>query len=398
MSEMTRFPVHVGPARYLVAPDDSVPPGVRTGAIVFARLVDELTGAPVGLPINVQPAGTAFDNARTRAAVNPRAAEGGVVGLVGVPTRALPLLGLNTYEIGVTVHLSGFVSRTETQNIGPQPLFPGVFAPTDLGDLAMHRTPVELLGRAVLRGSAGDTPLPAVTVRIGGIWRTAPTLTVSPPADPPDLVSVDAPLYVARSVGTTLRMVALTPDLVNPKRLEQPAVAGTTTVRISDSIAIAAPNVLGFDAGDPDREEWVVIKSLSGATSAALPATVTLEHPLARTHATGAPVHGMAVGAPITSRALSVAAIRGDTTLFTTALGALAPGIVEIDDGVAPREYHRLARYETTSDADGQWRLPPLGRVAQLTIVATHAVNSTPLRTVTLEYPRREQRLDLPFK
>jgi hypothetical protein len=398
VSETTRFPVQVGAARYVVAPDDSVPPGVRTGAIVKARLVDELTGKPVSLPITVEPAGTAFDNARTRAGVNPRAAEGGVVGLVGVPTRALPLLGLNVYEIGVTVHASGYLSRTEMQNVGPVPLFPGVYAPTDLGDLAMHRTPVQLVGRAVLRGAAGDTPLPAVTVRIGGIWRTAPTLTVSPPASPPDLVAIDAPLYTARSVGASLRMVALTPDLVNPKRLEQPAVAGATTVELSDRVAIAAPNVLGIDVADPDRAEWVVIKSIVGATSAALPATVTLEHPLARTHAAGAPAHGITVGGPTTSRALGVAAIRGDTTLFTTALGALAPGTVEVDDGVAPPEYHRLARYETTSDADGQWRLPPLARVAQLTVVATHAVNTTPVRTVTPEYPRREQRLDLPFK
>jgi hypothetical protein len=273
-----------------------------------------------------------------------------------------------------------------------------VYAPADLGDLAVHRTPVQLIGRAVLRGAAGEAPLPAVTVRIGGTWRTAPTLTVSPPADPPELVAVDAPMYAARPVGTALRMVALTPDLVNPKRLEQPAVAGATTVELSDRTAIVAPNVLGIDVGDPDRAEWVAIKSIAGATSDALPATVTLEHQLARTHAAGAPAHGIAVGAPTASRALGVAAIRGDTTLFTTALGALASGTVEIDDGVAPPEYHRLARYEATSDADGQWRLPPLSRVAQLTIVATHAVNTTPIRTVTLEYPRREQRLDLPFK
>lgn len=398
MSETTRFPVQVGAARYVVAPDDSVPPGVRTGAIVRARLVDELTAKPVSLPITVEPSGTAFDNPRTRAGVNPRATEGGVVGLVGVPTRAFPLLRLNVYEIGVTVHASGYVSHTETRNIGPVPLFPNVYAPTDLGDLAMHRTPVQLAGRAVLRGAAGDAPLPAVTVRIGGIWRTAPTLTVSPPAAPPDLVAVDAPLYAARAAGTALRLVALTPDLANPKRLEQPAVAGMTTLELSDRVAIAAPNVLGIDVGDPDRAEWVVIKGIVGATSDTLPATVTLEYPLARTHAAGAPAFGVTVGAPSTSRALDVAAIRGDTTLFTTALGAVPPGTVEVDDGVAPPEYHRLARYETTSDADGQWRLPPLARVAQLTIAATHAVNTTPVRTVTPEYPRRAQRLDLPFK
>jgi hypothetical protein len=63
---MTRFPVQVGAARYVVAPDDSVPPGVRTGAIVRARLVDELTGAPVSLPITVEPAGTACRRARSR--------------------------------------------------------------------------------------------------------------------------------------------------------------------------------------------------------------------------------------------------------------------------------------------------------------------------------------------
>ena len=397
MSDASRITVVADGVRYVAAPDDAVLAGVRTGAIVRGRLVDEITGAPVSAPITIVPAGLAFASPRTRAAVNPRSADGGLVGLVGVPTRALPRLRVVTYEVGLEVRAAGYVPRTSLRAFGPIGAFPGTFAPADLGDVAMHREPVMLFGRAVVRGPAGDAPLPNATISNAGVWRTAPTLTVVPPPANPDLAFVDPPLYGARLATTNLRAVTLTPDAPNPKTLLRPAAAGATAVTISDRVALGATPLLGIDEGDPDRAEWVMVTSLVGAASPAQPAVATLAYPLARDHRAGAPAHGTTIGAPTAARTVSVDAIPGDVTLFTSPIGAFAAGTVEVDDGVAAPEYHRLARYEFVTDADGQWRLPPLSRVAQVVVAGAHATKSMPPRTVTAEYPRREQRLDLVF-
>src|SRR6476660_7095246 len=102
MSETTRVPFVEGGVRYVDAPDDLIPEGMRSSAIVFARAIDELTRAPVNGPIRVIPAGAAFAAPGTRSAVNPRAVDGSVIGLVGSASRALPALATTSYEVGVT--------------------------------------------------------------------------------------------------------------------------------------------------------------------------------------------------------------------------------------------------------------------------------------------------------
>jgi hypothetical protein len=397
MSETTRVPFVDAGVRYLVAPDDVIPEGMRSSAIVFARAVDELTAKPVSLPITVTPAGTAFDAPGTRAAVNPRAVDGGVIGLVGTPSRALPALATTAYDVGVSARAPGYVARRATQALGPIASFPTSFTPLDLGDLELHREPVMLYGRTVVRTAGGIDKLDTATVQISGIWRTAPTLSVSPPPAPADIVAVDPPLYVARSTAAAVRRRALTPDVPNEKRLQRAAVAGTTEVFLSDRKALAAGDLLGIDEADPSRAEWVRVTAIVGSTSVAEPAVATLAYPLARGHGAGSLAHPTTLGGVLATQALSLDAIAGDTTLFLASLAGLTPFTVEVDDGVAAPEYHRLALYVDVSDLDGQWRFPPLSRVAQVNLTATHATFTTPQRTATVEYPRREQRIDFTF-
>jgi hypothetical protein len=397
VSQASQFPIIVGGVRYVTAPDDIIPQGLRTGAIVQARLVDELTVNPVAGPITVQPAGAAFRNPRARSAVNPRAADGGIVGLVGTAMRALPALRTTAYEVGVAVRVPGYVATRQTRMLGPDAAFPGVFAPAALGDVAMHREPVILYGRANLRTATSFDPLPNATVRVSGIWRTAPTLTATPPASPADIAAIDPVLYAPRPASASVRIVTLTPDLANEKRLLRPLVPGTTEVHLSNRTMLAANGVLGLDETDPSRVEFLVVKSITGAVSDTEPAVATLALPTARSHAAGALAHPTGVGAPTAAQPLALDAIAGDTTLLLAGMAGMAPSAAEIVGGVAAPEYHLLALYETTTDADGQWELPPLARVAQLTLTATDTTFTTPPRTVTVEYPRREQRLDLVF-
>jgi hypothetical protein len=72
--------------------------------------------------------------------------------------------------------------------------------------------------------------------------------------------------------------------------------------------------------------------------------------------------------------------------------------MIEIDDGTGDPEYHTLTLYRATSDADGQWRLPPLSRVSQVQLTASHATATPPQPwNASVEYPRREQRIDVVF-
>jgi len=382
----------------LLAPDDVIPAGLRTSALVRARIVDELTLQPVTRPAAVTPAGAAFDSPQARAAVNPRAATGGLVGLVGVAARALPSLRVVAYDVGIRVSAAGYLPAMATLSIGPQAQFPGQFAPVLLPDLLLHRAPVVLSGRTVVQGLTTTLPLPGAVISISGIWRTAPTQVLAPPALPPNIVAVHPPLYAAQAAATaTLRQVTPVPDLLNDKRLLRAAPAGLRELALSNRVAIAVGDVLTLDGADPWRSESLVIAAINGATSPTDAAVVTLAHALRAGHRRDALVQRTDITAPGANETLALDAITGDTTLMVSNAVAFATGTIEVVDGGAAPQYHRLSTYTATSDADGYWSLPPLSRVAQVELRATHGAHPTITRAVVPEYPRREQRADFVF-
>ncbi|MCC7052811.1 MAG: hypothetical protein IT355_06050 [Gemmatimonadaceae bacterium] len=398
MSAETRYSVTVGGRVQLVAPDDPIPGGMRTGALVRARLLDELTLQPVTAPVVITPFGAAFDSPQARASVNPRAATGGLVGLVGTASRAFPSLDVVAYDVGLRVATDGYLPVAVSQPLGPQPLFPQQFTAAVLPDLLLHRAPVILTGRTVLQGIGTTTALPGAVVQVTGLWRVAPTVVLAPPASPPDLVAIHPPLYaVAPAATTVIRMVTPAPDLANPKRLVRAVAAGAREVVLSNRVAIAAGQVLEVNAADVTRAESVVVASVVGAVSPAGEAVVTLEHPLANGHPAGAVARRVDLLAPGPNETLAMDAIGGDVTLLVTTAAAFAAGTVEITAGAGVPQYHRVSRYAVTSDADGYWALPPLSRVAVVEVRATHGAHPTVTRLVAPEYPRREQRADFVF-
>lgn len=398
MSEATRYSVVVDGRMELLAPDDAIPAGQRARALVRGRLLDELTMQPVAGPITVTPYGDAFASAQARAAVNPRWASGGIVGLVGVASRAFPALRISAYDVGVRAVAGGYLPATLSQPLGPDALFPAQFTPALLPDIQLHRVPVILSGRAVVQGAGSTAPLSGANITISGIWRTAPSPVLGPPPAPADLLAVDPPLYAAQPAATTtFRDVTLVPDLLNVKRLRRGTLAGTRVLALSDRVSISAGDVLEVDPGDPGRSEAVVIAAIDGSTTDTEPAVVTLEHPFSHSHAADAVARRVDVTLPGPAQTLSVDAIEGDTTLLVTAAAGLAAGTIEIDDGTAVPQYHRMTLYNSTSNGDGFWSLPPLSRVAVAQLTATHATHPTITRTLAPEYPRREQRVDFVF-
>jgi hypothetical protein len=158
-----------------------------------------------------------------------------------------------------------------------------------------------------------------------------------------------------------------------------------------------APNdVIVIDGTTPERREVVTVLAIAGPSAPTQAVTVTLAVPLAVAHAQGTIVRTASIAPAGAIDAIGTDAISGDTTmLLATATTLTAPGFVSIDDGVTNTEYHWLAPYVVTSDPDGFYRLPPLSRVAQITLEAQQAPYTSVPRTVSLSYSVREQFVDL---
>jgi hypothetical protein len=282
------------------------------------------------------------------------------------------------------------------------PVVPSDFAPTDVGDLALHRQPTVIYGRAVQANAVASTPLAGATIAVTGIWRTPPPANMAVLADSPNIVSLQPPLYADRTAGIgRLRGMSLPAVLDIPaeeKRLLADAAAGANTVRVSNRIGLNPTDIVLIDANDSERTEFIAISAVAGSSSAAQPATITLDHPLAHVHRRNALVQRVNPQPPGLERQFAQDALDGDTTVFLDSLSGLAAGDkVQIAGGPHPTEYHRLQLFSTTSDAEGYYRLPPVSRVAQLEIRAEHGV-LTPVQTeFRPDYTLRENRLDVLF-
>jgi len=384
---VTRTTIDSGNRLYTIAPDDPGPLGDRQWGVVRARLVDELTGEPPRGPVRVD---------TTRRFLVPRIAADGVVGLAGVPERALPALRTSAYDVPLTVDVAGYVERRAVARLGPQPTFPTTFAPADIGDLLLHREPVVIRGRAVVVAAGAVTPAAGATITVTGVWRTLPSANVAVPPDPPNLVSLRPPLYAAR-VAATASLAACAVAAPGPlKTLLADAPRGADQLRLSDQLNIGtAPgmNQITFDDGDPDTQEFATITAIAAASTPDQPATVTIAFPIAHRHRRGTVVRPVTL-APAAGNPVGRDAATGDTTVFLNALAGLPIGVTTVVEvgggGVAQPEYHLLERYETTCDADGSFRLPPISRVAQLDIQADDGAHPPVNQIVAPDYQDRE--------
>jgi len=404
---MSRSIVVDGGLRYTVSPDDAVPRGRRAGALVHGRVIDELTREPVDQGLVVEPAGPGLATPAARRATAARVAPGGLAGIVGVPVRALPALRTNPYQIGLAVRAPGYGRRRATGTLGPIADFPAAFAPLDLGDLELHRDGVVILGRTVRRRTPADpitvppsdvVAVPGTSVTVTGIWRTSPQPNVVMPPQAPDLVALEPPLYAERTVATGLaHTITLNPVVGADKTLQVDARAGDTQLRLSDRVGLAATNLIALDEGNADRAERVRVIAVVGAVSPLQPATITLDFPLAHPHRRGTIARRVNALAPGADVGLTLDAIPGDATAFLPAAGFPTGVAVEVLGGAAGVEYHRLLRYQASSDADGYYRLPPISRIAQLTLQAQHAPFAPVAVTTSVNYTVRERHVDFVF-
>jgi hypothetical protein len=334
------------------------------------------------------------------AGLMPRVSSGGRMGLAGNPGRLFPGLDTATVQLPYSVTAPGFLPRNLQTPLGPIAGFPDAFTPADQGVVPMHREPIVIRGRVVRRSGLNPTPLAAATVRLAGVWSTFPPYNVIPDTviEPPNVVSLHPGLYTVR-VATTdgLRRRNLTFALGEEKTLVRPAVPGERDVRLSDRTNLNPGDLLGFETSRPDRVEYVTVAAVHAGAVNNEPATVTLTYPLALAHEEGTQTVRATPQLPAATNALTRDGVPGERVAFLTALAGLATDVVVEIGGGASVEYQTARLYQTTSDPDGFYRLPPLSRVASIKLHADFGALPPQEPVMSPDYHRYENFLDVIF-
>ena len=459
---MSRRLVQIDSRTYSISPDDQPPLGLRRWALVQGRVVDELTGRPpvtpitldsdahsttahlssaglvglVGVPRDVWPA-LALKNFAIRLSIRaeryvPRQVTVAIADDQRTIAPPAPPLNATVVTLDTTSRLSAGetlllghagpqMAMVRILALGPGPnqvtVAPGLtslyavgdpvvpivqddFSPTAAGDLALHRQPTVITGRVVQVTGSARTPVSGATIQVTGIWPTPPPADMVVAPDPPNIVSLQPPLYFDREAATgDLNLSNLQPLPGEDKSLLDDVLEGTDLIRLSNSQNLAAGDIILIDAGSRDLAEYIAISAMVSGSSTTQPATVTLSCPLACRHRSKALVQKVSPQPSGAQIPVARDALAGDAGVFLDTVAGLTAGSqVRVAGGPNPDEYHELRLFSAASDADGYYRLPPLSRVAQLSVRAEKA----PLTPIEVElrpdYDLFENRLDFIFR
>lgn len=379
----------VGSLAYRFCPDPAPVAADRVRAVMSARLVDELTGEPVELDIGLS---TPMDG------LYPRVARGGLVGLVGQPARLFPELKTVSVPLLMKASVPGYLPVVIARNLGPIVDFPMQFLPISTEDVELHRTSASLRGRALRRASPTPVAIAGATVEIAGYWPSFPPANVDPAAvmEPPNLLALFPPFYAPRSAGSTqVQRRDWVPVAGKGATLLVPAVTGETRLRLSNRTGLGTGVPFIIDRDNPVRRERILIARVDTGSADDQSAWITLTHPLAYTHLDGVPCQLANLLPAGPANSVTRAAIPGDETVFLNAFaGLVSGGTVEVDDSGGKPEYHEVEHYRAVSDGDGYFRLPPIARVAMVTLHAERVGLVSPQdERFTPDYRLAENRL-----
>jgi hypothetical protein len=385
---VTRRVIDVAGAAVTIAPDDQPPLGRRFWSVAHGRALDEMTQEPPAVAMRL--------TSPIRRA-QPRAGAGGVFGLVGIPANVFPALAMQSYVVDAELSVPGYVRHPLRAVVPQEPTFPAAFVPANFGDVGLHADPIVIRGSVVVRTGSTTQPAVGADVFVTEVWPRIPNPAGLPAGEQPNLIALRVPLSVARDTATgrvRRRNMTATGTI---KALLGEVDRGQMDLSLPDRVGLNAlgGDVLVIDGADPDRSEYVTVASITGGATAVEPAIATLTLPLLRLHRRDAQVELVTPQAAGTNHPLTRDAIAGDVTLFITSLGGMATAtVVEITGGGTPAEFRLMRRIRTKTNNLGYYTLPPISRVAQVTVTAddgTHNGQST----VTPSYSQREYVLDL---
>jgi len=376
---------------YTVSPEPELPDGMKTWAVLEALLVDEITSQP---PLGAVKLQTSF------AGLSPRVAPGGKVGFAAIPVLVFPLLRLKNYPVSFTIQADGYIPLLRNETILSSLAFPGSFTPLDLGTLKLHRLPTLIAGRVVLNTGIAVQAIAGATITLTGLWRTPPPASLVVPPDPPDLVSLNPGLYADRpQIGTQVQGLGFLGGPGPDKQLLEDASTGQTSLHLSDRKQIANGDVLAIDTQDPERTEYIAIKTLAGASTADQRALITLNSPLRSIHRQGAIVHKVQFQNVGVVTQLTSDAVAGDICLFLNGVGNLSGApFLSIQSGGVPTEYHAASYFSAVSDAQGFFRLPPVSRVAQCALHSHDGAHTDLDVTYSPDYSQEVSRIDFVYR
>jgi len=376
---------------YTVSPEPELPDGMKTWAVLVARVVDEITVRP---PLGGARIQTPF------LGLSPRVSPGGLLGFAAIPVRVFPSLKAKSYTVPVTIQVDGYIPLFLSVKILAIPTFPDSFTPTDLGTLNLHRLPTVIAGRVVLNTGIDFLPIAGATVTLTGVWQTPPPANLVVAPDPPDLVSLTPGLYFDRpQAGTQIQGLGPLGGPGPDKQLLQEADVGQTLLRLSDRRLINIGDILAIDAGDAERTEYITIHAIAGASTPDQPASITLDAPLRSLHRQGAVVHKVQFNNVGVATQLTRDVITGDICLFVNGVGNLAAApFVAISTGGGVPEYHATGYFSAVSDAQGFFRWPPLSRVAQCGLRAHDGAHPDLDQTLSPDYPEEVSRIDFVYQ
>jgi hypothetical protein len=371
---------------YTVSPDDNVSLAARCWGVVQVRLRDEITGEPVRTQTGIR---TEYRGLR------PRVAGDGLVGLVGVPRVVFPDLPNQGYDVPFTVTATGYLPVALSAAVPQDAQFPVSFSPSNLA-VAMHAEAVTLRGRVVRPAAGGFAPVAGAAVRITGMRRhPVPANAAPPPLSPPNLVSLQPGVHANRPAGGGMlrRRNGLTGAI--GKRTLRIAVPGDRTLHINNRVGLGPGDLVRIDGGQPERVELHTIASIAGASGADQPAVLSLDYALRIGHPAGTEVSRLLPQPPGPALQIQDETLAGDLCLPLNGLTGIAAGnVVEISGGANPPEYQIVRMFAAVSDAQGNYRLPPLGRVAEVRLEAAIGAQMVE-RDISPNYRLGRQTVDL---
>lgn len=379
---------------YTVAFDENVPLGRRTSSLLTAVLIDELTGLPIE-GASVKAVSTVTGKKRA-AGISANTSIGGVCGLIGVPANVFPKLATHTYKAGLQVHAEGYLPRMISGEIGSNPGFPDSFVPLHLGEVYLHRRPVIIRGRVLRTAGSATTGVDGAEVRITGIWRRPPSPSEVAPAQAVNLISISPPLYSSHKASeTTVRPVELTEAALDEKYLVSPSMSQGSVLHISSISGLASGDLVVIDPNDPHKREIHQIASIEGAFDPLSPGKVVLKGVLSWAHTESSIVKKVSAAGSGSETSLSEDALAGDVTLLCSSLENLVgASVIEITTATNEKELHWMRHYNVICDANGDYRLPPVSRAAQLIVEARQAGGSAATHVISPSYPAFEQYLE----
>jgi hypothetical protein len=321
--------------RYEVAFDRTI----RSLAFVTGIVTDDATGQPVSPPFSVL-----VDEPLLR----PLAKDAGYV-LSGDIDVALTDATV-AHPLSLSLRCAGYRHAFRTVVVPINPVFP-MRVP-----IALRRLPVRLVGRV--------TEL-ATGAAIGGarISLTGPAL---PP--PQRAVLLTQPLAVGLSPAATLQGRAISPvaSPVPIKSAEAAAPSGSVEFVVNDRQGLLAGQLMRLGAAN--SQHWAEIGLVSALpANPALPGTIRLTAPLARSLARGDQIAPFNLGATVgPTCGLMGDAFAGESVILLDDLPA--GDVVEINDPPAPTRH--VAQGVTASPA-GDYAIDGLARVANPVLTAS---------------------------